>query len=81
MRSLLGKGKGLQWLHDQPFKFESLKTILNGKLLNKHFNTKKPVTLMIDASRQFGLGVALCQPDGDSLMSIVMHFDHLSNMT
>ena len=40
---------------------DSLKRVLSESLLNHHFDPNKPVHLLTDASRQYGLGFALCQ--------------------
>ena len=39
--------------------FDTLKSILSGNLVVRHFNKDKPVFLLTDASRLFGLGYAL----------------------
>ena len=61
LRELMGKGATFWWLPEHQFEFEHLKRVLSESLLNHHFDPKKPVQLLTDASRQYGLGFALCQ--------------------
>ena len=71
MRQLLGKGKNFQWLPEHEEEFNNLKNILSANLLSKHFNPSKPVTLLTDASRQHGVGFALCQEDDNDRRVII----------
>ena len=71
LRELLGKGKVFRWLPDHQFEVESVKTILSSNLLNCHFDRHRPVELLTDASRQHGLGYALCQRDDNGHLYIV----------
>ena len=48
-----------------------MKSILSDKLLTRHFDPSLPVQLLTDASRQHGLGYALCQPCPDGSISII----------
>ena len=48
-----------------------MKSLLSAKLLTKHFNPSLPIQLLTDASRQHGLGYALCQPCPDGSISII----------
>ena len=57
----MGKGTVFRWLPEHQFEFEHLKRVLSESLLNHHFDPNKPVHLLTDASRQYGLGFALCQ--------------------
>ena len=61
LRELMGKGQVFRWLPEHQFEFEHLKRVLSESLLNHHFDQSKEVHLMTDASRQYGLGFALCQ--------------------
>ena len=45
--------------------FDKLKKILTSDLVIWHFDTTKPVFLLTDASRLFGLGYALSQIELD----------------
>ena len=45
--------------------FDALKSILSGNLVVRHFNRDKPVFLLTDASRLFGLGYALGHIESD----------------
>ena len=47
------------WLPEHQVEFDTLKSILSGNLVVRHFNKDKPVYLLTDASRVFGLGYAL----------------------
>ena len=44
---------------------------MSNNLLNCHFDTSKPVELLTDASRQNGLGFALCQGKDQDKLFIV----------
>ena len=46
--------------------FDKLKTILSSDLIVRHFNHKKHVYLLTDASRLFGLGYALGHTERDA---------------
>ena len=63
MRSLPGKGKVFQWTSDQEFEFRTLKNMLAMNLKTNHFDSSRPVYMLTDASRHFGLGFALVQYD------------------
>ena len=63
MRSLLGKGRVFQWTSDQEFEFRTLKNMLAMNLKTNPFDTSRPVFMLTDASRHFGLGFALVQYD------------------
>ena len=71
LRGLMGKGKVFQWLPEHQFEFQSVKAILSSNLLNHHFDIKKPIELLTDASRQNGLGYALCQRGENNQIVIV----------
>ena len=71
MRDLLGKGKVFQWLQEHDKEFGKVKSVLSDKLLTKHFDPSLPVHLLTDASRQHGLGYAVCQPCSDGSISII----------
>ena len=71
MRDLLGKGKVFQWLQEHEEEFVKVKSVLSNKLLTTHFDPSLPVQLLTDASRQHGLGYALCQPCSDGSISII----------
>ena len=61
LRELTGKGKVFRWLPEHQSEFERMKEILSETLLTHHFDPSLPVSLLTDASRQHGLGYALCQ--------------------
>ena len=61
MRQLLGKNKLFRWLPEHQQEFSEVKNILSNNLLTKHFDPNKEVTLLTGASRQHGMGFALCQ--------------------
>ena len=46
--------------------FDKLKTILSSNLVVRHFDHTKPVYLLTDVSRLFGLGYALGHIETDS---------------
>ena len=71
MRQLLGKGKTFQRLPEHEEEFNNLKNLLSTSLLTKHYNPKKSVTLLTDASRQHGIGFALCQEDNHNRRVII----------
>ena len=71
MRELLGKGKVFRWLPEHEEEFKRMKSLRSSNLLTQHFNPSLPVQLMTDASRQHGLGYALCQPYPDGSLSII----------
>ena len=45
--------------------FDKLKSILSSNLVVRHFDKNKPVYLLTDASRLFGLGYALGHMETD----------------
>ena len=47
------------WLPEHQVEFDKLKNILSSDLIVRHFDHTKPVYLLTDASRLFGLGYAL----------------------
>ena len=56
---LTGKGRTFLWLPEHQVEFDKLKSILSGNLVVRHFDHTKPVNLLTDAFRLFGLGYAL----------------------
>ena len=56
MRQLTGKGRPFLWLPEHQVEFDKLKDILSSNLIVRHFDHKKHVYLLTDASRLFGLG-------------------------
>ena len=66
LRQLTGKGRFFIWLPEQQVEFDTLKSILLGNLVVRHFNKDKPVYLLTDAFRLFGLGYALGHLELDS---------------
>ena len=63
---MTGKGRSFIWLPEHQVEFDTLKSILSGNLVVRHFNKDKPVYLLTDASRLFGLGYALGHLELDS---------------
>ena len=59
LRQLTGKGRSFLWLPEHQVEFDKLKTILTSNLVVQHFNHTKPVYLLTDASRLFGIGYAI----------------------
>ena len=59
LRQLTGKGRSFLWLPEHQLEFDTLKSILSSNLVVRHFDKSKPVYLLTDASRLFGLGYAL----------------------
>ena len=57
--SITGKGRTFLWLPEHQVEFGKLKFILSGNLVVWHFDHTKPVYLLTDASRLFGLGYSL----------------------
>ena len=66
LRQLTGKGKSFLWLPEHQVEFDKLKDILSSDLIVRHFNHRRPVYLLTDASRLFGIGYALGHMDGDA---------------
>ena len=71
LRELCGRGVVFNWLPEHQFEFETIKTILSANLLNRHFDPKRQVFLLTDASRHHGLGFALCQKTPEDHLYIV----------
>ena len=67
----MGKGKIFRWLPEHQQEFDKMKEILSDSLLTHHFDPKLPVSLLTDASRQHGLGFALCQLSTDGQLVII----------
>ena len=59
LRQLTGKGRNFLWLPEHQVEFDKLKSILSSSLVIRHFNHTKPIYLLTDASRLFGLGYTL----------------------
>ena len=59
LRQLTGKGRTFLWLREHQVEFDKLMSILSSNLVVRHFDQSKPVYLLTDASRLFGLGSAL----------------------
>ena len=59
LRHLMGKGRPFLWLPEHQVKFDKLKNILSSDLIVRHFDHRRQVYLLTDASRLFGLGYAL----------------------
>ena len=54
------------WLPEHQLEFDELKKILSGDMIVRHFDSTKPVVLLTDASRLFGLEYALGHLEHDS---------------
>ena len=65
LRQLTGKGRSFLWLPEHQVEFDKLKNILSSDLIVRHFNHQRPVYLLTDASRLFGVGYALGHMDRD----------------
>ena len=59
LRQLTGKGRTFLWLPKHQVEFDKFKSILSCYLVVRHFDQSKPIYLLTDASRLFGLGYAL----------------------
>ena len=59
LRQLTGKGRSFIWLPEHQVEFDKLKKFLSGNLAVRHFGSRRPVVLLTDASRLFGLGFTL----------------------
>ena len=59
LRQLTGRGRTFFWLREHQVEFDTLKKTLSGNLIVRHFDSRKPVFLLTDASRLHGLGYAL----------------------
>ena len=70
LRQLTGKGRTFLWLPEHQLEFDELKKILSGDMIVRHFDSSKPVVLLTDASRLFGLGYVLehLEPDSTCLL-------------
>ena len=66
LRQLTGKGRTFLWLPEHQLEFDELKKILSGDMIVRHFDSSKPVVLLTDALRLFGLGYALGHLEPDS---------------
>ena len=60
LRQLTGKGRSFLWLPEH-----QVKNILSSDLIVRHFNHQRPVYLLTDASRLFGVSYALGHMDRD----------------
>ena len=67
LRQLTGKGRSFLWLPEHQVEFDTSKSILSSNLIVRHFDKNKPVFLLTDASRLFGLGYALGHMETDAL--------------
>ena len=65
LHQLTGKGRSFLWLPEHQVEFDKLKSILSSNLVVRHFDQSKPVYLLTDASRLFGLGYALGHMEAD----------------
>ena len=71
LRSLLKKGVAWNWLPEHQESFEKTKEILSHNSMLKHYDVKKEVELLTDASRLHGIGYALTQRDVEGRINIV----------
>ena len=62
LRSLLKKNTLFQWTESHETNFQKLKDSITSDSCLMYYNSKKPVTLQVDAS-QVGLGGVLLQED------------------
>ena len=66
LRQLAGKGHTFIWLPEHQVEFDTLKKILSGNLIVRHFDSRKSVFLLTDAaSHLHGLGYALGHMEHD----------------
>ena len=66
LRQLTGKGRSFLWLPEHQVEFDKLKSIMSSLLVIRLFDHTKPVYLLTDASRLFGLGYALGHIEKDN---------------
>ena len=59
LRQLTGKGRPFLWLPEHQFEIGTLKHILSGDFVVRHFDSSNNVILLTDASRLHGLDYAL----------------------
>ena len=76
LRQLTGKGRPFLWLPEHQVEFDKLKTILSSDLIVRHFDHTKPVYLLTDATRLFGLGYALGHIEKDNTGKDVFKIVH-----
>ena len=65
LQQLTGKGRSFLWLPEHQVEFDKLKNILSSDLIVRHFNHRRQIYLLTDASRLFGIGYALGHMDRD----------------
>ena len=73
---LTEKGRTFLWLPKHQVEFDILKTILTSSLVVRNFDSSKPVYLLNDASRLFGLGYALGHIELDASRQKVFKIVH-----
>ena len=66
LQQLTGKSRPFLWLPKHQHEFDTLKRILSGDLVVRHFDPSKNIILLTDASRLHGLGYALGHIDIDN---------------
>ena len=76
LRQLTGKGRAFLWLPEHQVEFNKLKSILSSSLVVRHFEHSKPVYLLTDASRLFGLGYALGHIEKDHIGKEIFKIVH-----
>ena len=69
LRDLLKDSVPFQWESDHQHCFEQLKTMISTDAILQYYNTKKPATVMTDASQR-GLGAVLLQPVNGQLRPV-----------
>ena len=62
---LTGKGRPFLWLPEHQVEFDKLKNILSSDLIVRHFDHRRQVYLLTDASGLFGIGYALGHMERD----------------
>ena len=60
LRGLTGKNASFIWLHEHQREFELVKKLLTSAMVATHFDPKRPVEVLTNASRLHGLGYAIC---------------------
>ena len=65
LRQLTGKGRPFLWLPEHQVEFNQLKNILSSDLIVRHFDHRRQLYLLTDASRLFGIGYGLGHMEHD----------------
>jgi hypothetical protein len=78
LNGLLRRNVAFVWLPEHQAEFEEMKRILCSDLLVKSFDPSLPTSLLVDASRLYGVGYALVQHAQEGTRLISCNSAHLS---